>query len=105
MPKRMSGVWARVGCGAAVLLVLGVLVVQCIRVDVETFYSPGFTSVSAADARARGVFVSQPALKTPVVRWQGGEVRIREAWIERQTRSEFDWLSSGAPYRWGIAFS
>ena len=72
---------------------LGVLVAtQYIHKVVVEYYSPGFVTESIAEARTRGVFISQPSLKNKVIGWGKSEYPIREAWIEQATRIQYDWL-------------
>lgn len=65
---------------------------QYIHKVVVEYYSSGFVTKSIDEARTRGVFISQPALKSNVIRWGKSDYPIREAWIEQATRIQYDWL-------------
>lgn len=85
MWKVVAGTLLAVGLGA-------IVVMQYIRKVVVEYYSPGFVAESIDEARTRGVFISQPFLKSKVIRWGKSEYPIREAWIEQATRIQYDWL-------------
>jgi hypothetical protein len=85
MWKIVAGVVALAGLG-------GLLALKYIDNAITEHYSPGFVSESIADSRASGVFVSQPQLKSKVIRWQNSDYRIREVWIEQATQIKYDWF-------------
>lgn len=79
--------------GTLLLVGLGSLVAtKLIDNAVDEYYSPGYITESIAEARTRGVLLSQLALKSNVIRWGKSEYPIREAWIEQATRIQYDWL-------------
>jgi hypothetical protein len=61
-------------------------------VAVDEFYSSGYLSESIAEARSKGVFVSQPSLKSNLIHGEGYEYRIQDVWIERATRAKYRWF-------------
>lgn len=83
----------KIAAGIILLLGVGALVVmQLINNVVVEYYSPGFVTESVAEARTRGVFISQPTLKSNVIRWGKSEYPVREAWIEQATLIKYDWI-------------
>lgn len=90
MPVRLWLIW--------VILILGIFVggvrltPTLINNAINEFYSPTFTSKSIADARARGMFVAQPALENNVFQWLNKKYIIREVWIENIIRIKYDWI-------------
>ncbi len=65
---------------------------QLIGNAITEYYSPGFLTKSIAEARRKGVFVSQPVLKSTMLRWKRSEYPIHDAWIEQATRIKYDWI-------------
>jgi hypothetical protein len=67
--------------GAEILTIM-----QLVNNVLVEYYLSGFMSDLVADARSRGVFISQPTLKSKTIRWRKSEYSIREAWVEQATR-------------------
>lgn len=83
----------RIVVGIIIFVGLTALVaIKLINNAVTEHYSPGFVSASISEARSRGVFISQPNLKSTVIRWEKSEYPIREAWIEQATQIKYDWI-------------
>lgn len=79
--------------GTILVVGLGAIVVmQLIHNVVAEYYSPGFVTESIAEARTSGVLISQPSLKSKVIRWGKSDYPIRKAWIEQATRIKYDWI-------------
>ena len=83
----------KIAAGIITVFVLGSLVVmQLVNNIVIEYYSPGFVTESIAEARTHEVLVSQPTLKSNVIRWGKSDYPIREAWIEQATCIKYDWI-------------
>ncbi len=83
---------SKVAAGIITIFVGILVVMQLVNNIVVEYYSPGFMTESITEARIREVLISQPTLKSNVIRWGKSDYPIREAWIEQATRIKYDWI-------------
>jgi hypothetical protein len=78
--------------GGIIFLALGGIILQHISNQYDEYYVPGFVSTSIAVSRSQKIFISQPILKSNVIRWGKAEYHIHEAWIEQTIKIKHDWM-------------
>ena len=82
--------WLRESLVVLAVLGVGYLVLnQLLVVSVNGYYSPGWTSQSSSEARARGILISTPVVATPQLQSDTIPVKVVDAWIEEVTRLEY----------------
>ena len=86
MRRRRGLIFVLLGLLAIILLAL-----HAVNVVVAEAYCC-HESESLAMARERGVLVKELEVACPAVVWEGTEYRVKEVWIERVMRVDYDWL-------------